>query len=286
MIAKLRFYLIHKNIALLYNKSKPSYSLFSIALLCMNIWTAEEEARQLKARFEKINRAKFARDQHLPGGQAMIYQHINALRPISMEAALIYARGLGVTLADISPRLARELDSAVQQVSTDCLPGKLNALPAHKQAHAGIRGIANDATPYLIEVRKVICRVSEGIVGFDDEEKSDDDQPLAFRTGWFEKNSYTPEKLVAVKIKDKSMEPALYEGDTVIINTADKIPKDGEVFAVNYEGEATIKRIVRDVGQWWLFSDNPDQRKYHKKMCESDAGVIIGKVIYKQSERI
>ncbi|MFC5397969.1 S24 family peptidase [Undibacterium jejuense] len=249
----------------------------------MDIWTTEEEARHLKARFEKINRAKFARDQHLRGGQAMIYQHINAVRPISLEAALIYARGLGVTLADISPRLAQELNSAVKQVSIDPSSEKTDSFSTHT---AGKVGVANDAAPYLIEVRRVTLHLSAETVGFATDLISDDDQPLAFRKSWFKKNNYSPEKLVAIKIKDKSMEPALYAGDTVIINTADKTPSDGEVFAVNYEGEAVVKRLVRDNGQWWLFSDNPDQRKYRKKICQGDACLIVGKVIYKQSERI
>ena len=41
-------------------------------------------------------------------------------------------------------------------------------------------------------------------------------------------------------------------GDTVVINTAQAEPKDGAVFAVNYEGQLVIKRLVRDAGQWWL----------------------------------
>ncbi len=53
----------------------------------------------------------------------------------------------------------------------------------------------------------------------------------------------------------------------VIINTADKRPADGIVFAINYEGEPVVKRMARDIGEWWLTSDNPDQRKYHRKLA-------------------
>lgn len=146
--------------------------------------------------------------------------------------------------------------------------------------------IAEENNPDLVEIRKVKLRLSAGISGFAVDQEIDDGQPLAFRKSWFAKNGYFPEKLVAVKIKGESMEPSLYENDTVIINTADRTPADGEVFAVNYEGEAVIKRMVRDIGQWWLASDNPDQRKYHRKVCQGDACMIIGKVVHKQSERI
>lgn len=78
----------------------------------MKIWTTEEEAAELRNRFVGVNRAAFAREHGIKGGQAMIYQHINGLRPVSLEAATIYAQAFGCTLADISPRLAKEVQAA------------------------------------------------------------------------------------------------------------------------------------------------------------------------------
>ena len=57
----------------------------------MRIWTIEEEAAALRERFQGVNRAAFARDHEVKGGQAMIYQHITGRRPISIEAAMAYA---------------------------------------------------------------------------------------------------------------------------------------------------------------------------------------------------
>lgn len=78
----------------------------------MKMWTIEEEAAALRARFEGVNRAAFARDHNVKGGQAMIYQHITGRRPIGIEAAMAYAEGFGCTLAAISPRLAAEAKKA------------------------------------------------------------------------------------------------------------------------------------------------------------------------------
>lgn len=78
----------------------------------MKIWTVEEEAAKLRERFKGVNRAAFARDHSIKGGQAMIYQHITGRRPMSLEAAASYATGFGCTLAEISPRLALEIDKA------------------------------------------------------------------------------------------------------------------------------------------------------------------------------
>jgi phage repressor protein C with HTH and peptisase S24 domain len=82
------------------------------------------------------------------------------------------------------------------------------------------------------------------------------------------------------------MEPSLYEDDIVIVNTLDTKLVDGAVYAFNYEGEAVVKRLARDAGQWWLASDNPDQRKYHRKLCQGGACLVIGRVVRKESDRI
>ncbi len=68
------------------------------------------DAERLAERFKSIpNRAKFARDFSVPGGQAMIYQHINDLKPISIEAAIAYANGFGCSIAEISPTIMATL---------------------------------------------------------------------------------------------------------------------------------------------------------------------------------
>lgn len=72
----------------------------------------QEEADALKERFATVNRAKFARDFGVKGGQAAIYQHINAIRPINLDAAKAYAQGFGCSLAEISPRLAQQVAAA------------------------------------------------------------------------------------------------------------------------------------------------------------------------------
>lgn len=134
-------------------------------------------------------------------------------------------------------------------------------------------------------VRKVSLKLQAGITGFAVESDIEDSAPIVFRREWFARNSYKPEKLIAVRVKGASMEPGLHQDDTVVINTAQTEPIDGAVFAINYEGEAIIKRMVRDAGNWWLSSDNPDQSRYPRKLANGTA-ILIGEVVHKQSERI
>lgn len=78
----------------------------------MKIWPIEEEAARLRERFQGVNRAAFARQHKIKGGQAMIYQHITGRRPMNLEAATAYAAGFGCALEEISPRLSAETRKA------------------------------------------------------------------------------------------------------------------------------------------------------------------------------
>ena len=143
-----------------------------------------------------------------------------------------------------------------------------------------------DAHADLVSIRRVKLRLKAGISGFAIDADESEGTPLFFRSDWLRERGYKPYALVAVKVTGPSMEPSLFGGDMVVINTADIEPKDGVVFAVNYEGEAVIKRMIRDGGKWWLSSDNPDQRRYQKKECHEGQCIVVGRVVHRQSEQI
>lgn len=158
----------------------------------------------------------------------------------------------------------------------------------------GIGSMFNDGSPVeinmtehpdLTPVQRVKFRLSAGVSGFAVEHEDGNGTPIFFRASWFKQHSYQPEKLFAVRVNGASMEPSLWDQDLVVVNTLDAAPLDGEVFALNYEGELVIKRMRRDAGEWFACSDNSDQRRYAPKRCNADV-FIIGRVVYKQSERI
>lgn len=141
-------------------------------------------------------------------------------------------------------------------------------------------------TDVYVEIKRVSLRLSAGISGFAVDHCDDSDAAsLWFRRAWLARRGLNPIKLLALDVQGMSMYPGLKPGDTVLVNTASTEMKDGKVFAVNYEGEAVIKRLVRDAGQWWLVSDNPDQATYPRKLCDEHS-IIVGQVVHKQSEEI
>ena len=133
-------------------------------------------------------------------------------------------------------------------------------------------------------IPKVRLRLTAGISGFEIEPEPFDGTTAAVPTGWIERNGYERSKLIAIMVRGESMETTFYEGDLVVVNTADQKLVDGAVYAVNYEGEPVVKRLTRDAGQWWLTSDNPDQRRYYRRTCD-ESTKIIGRVVRKESER-
>lgn len=155
----------------------------------------------------------------------------------------------------------------------------------HDTEAAARSSIDLDGNPAYPAVRRVHFKLSAGASGFGVEYQGEDDAPIVFRREWFDRNGYRPDRLFAVRVANGSMEPKLHDGDTVVVNTADTTPVDGVVFAVNYEGELVIKRLVRDAGRWWLSSDNPDKALYPRKVCDA-ASVILGRIVHKQSEQI
>ena len=195
-------------------------------------------------------------------------------------------------------RVARRLEEQYKMG-----PGYLDRLPERREA--GEAGAVNEAQavyelvpeamrvkpmhpgdPSLTQIMKVRLKVQAGITGFQIEPEHFEGDTQGVPTQWVLREGLSKDALFALVVKGESMEPALYEGDVIVVNTRDTKLVDGAVYVVNYEGEVVVKRLMRDAGQWWLNSDNADQRKYHRKLCKGAECIIIGKVIRKESTHI
>ncbi len=132
---------------------------------------------------------------------------------------------------------------------------------------------------------RVRFKLSAGVSGYEIEYLNSHRAPIFFRQDWLKERGLLAEHLLAVEVMGRSMEPSLFEGDLVVVNTADAKPTDGEVYAANFEGELVVKRLVRNRGEWFLASDNTDKRRYPDKRCDERTS-LIGRIVYKQSERI
>ncbi|WP_176451961.1 XRE family transcriptional regulator [Rhodoferax sp. TH121] len=147
------------------------------------------------------------------------------------------------------------------------------------------RPIELSDNPDYPAIRRVSLKAQAGVTGYAVDYMNDDGPPIVFRKDWYTLHGYRPEKMMALRVAGESMVPSLYAGDLIVINSLQTEPKDGIAFVCIYEGEVVVKRLVRDSGQWWLTSDNADQRRHPRKACD-DSTQIVGEVVYRQTERI
>lgn len=109
-------------------------------------------------------------------------------------------------------------------------------------------------------------------------------KPRAYRLSWFQENRRKPENCVCCRVVGDSMEPTLYDGDCVLIDTSDIYRiANGHVYAFYIDDEIRIKRLYRSIkGDLTIVSDNPD---YEKEVLAHDEETVvmglIGRVIEK-----
>lgn len=142
----------------------------------------------------------------------------------------------------------------------------------------------DEFTPGIHQIPMVKLRLQAGVTGFQTDPNDRELDAVGISSKWINRKGYDPAKLLAIQVDGESMEPTFYEGDTVIINLADRTPVDNGVFAVNYDGQSVVKRISRDAGQWWLMSDNTDQRKFYRRVCHGAECIIIGRIVRREGD--
>ena len=142
----------------------------------------------------------------------------------------------------------------------------------------------NMAAP--VRIKRVNLMMSAGApdLTVDAQESAQDNVYLD--RAWLRSRGYDGQRLMALAMTGDSMAPGLYAGDTIVVNRADTQPRDGEVFVVNYEGTLLIRRLVREAGAWWLCADSTEQRRFRRKRYTGAQCVMLGRVVYKLSERI
>jgi SOS-response transcriptional repressor LexA len=188
--------------------------------------------------------------------------------------------------------MARRIEAAIEEPIgwMDVPHGPASAVPSADvfDLFPGARRVhLSDADdPSMTQIKRVKIKVRAGMTGFQVEPEHYEGETQGVPTKWMLKEGLSRDALVSTTVRGESMEPALYDGDVIVVNTRDTKLVDGAVYVVNYEGEAVVKRMIRDAGQWWLASDNADQRKYHRKLCKGAECIVIGRVVRKESTHI
>lgn len=136
----------------------------------------------------------------------------------------------------------------------------------------------------FVGVRMLTRVLHAGVDGVDGDFEYDDGIALSLPLEWVQLKRLDPAKLVALKVKGQSMYPTMREGDVVVVNSADRTPIDGELFAVNHHHKPVVKRLEREGGIWYLASDNRAPA-YGRRPVEEDTE-IVGRVVRMQVDFI
>ncbi len=94
-----------------------------------------------------------------------------------------------------------------------------------------------------------------------DQERTQDLIPIS--KDWIFENNYSESSLKAVTVRGDSMSPRIQDGDILLINTADKKPRSGNVYAIAVDDELRVKRLVKRMDNSWIISsDNKADLSY------------------------
>jgi hypothetical protein len=135
----------------------------------------------------------------------------------------------------------------------------------------------------LTTVPCVRLKLRAGIAGFETEPDLTHRSPLVVPTLLLHELNAAPHQLLGLQIKDHGMEPLLFEDDWVVVNTADTRLRSGDIYAVNWDGEACIQQLVQRGGQWYLTGTNPLSKSINVRSGQPQ---IVGRAVYQPGRLI
>jgi len=109
--------------------------------------------------------------------------------------------------------------------------------------------------------------------------------PLAFRASWVREKRLKPSKLAAMTATGDSMEPGIFDGDSLVVDTSQTEVQDGKVYALWYDGGERVKRLYRlPGGGLRIKSDNPDHPPIEVQPEKLEHVRILGRVVHRSGD--
>jgi len=136
---------------------------------------------------------------------------------------------------------------------------------------------SNSQDSIFKNIPKVKARLSAGGGSF--EVGSEIEGYYAFRKDWLATKG-NQNKMVLMDIFGNSMEPEIKDGDTILIDEAQKDILAGAIYAVGVDDTIMVKRVEKHPNKLVLLSDNKDYAPIYLQGNEIDSVRMIGKVIW------
>lgn len=106
-------------------------------------------------------------------------------------------------------------------------------------------------------------------------------QPQAFRADWIRDKRFKPAKLASMRADGHSMEPRIWDGDALVVDTSQSQVQDGKVYAIWYDGGERVKRLYRlPGGGLRIKSDNPEFGPIELTADQTEHVRVIGRIVH------
>jgi phage repressor protein C with HTH and peptisase S24 domain len=135
----------------------------------------------------------------------------------------------------------------------------------------------------VTEIPRIALKLRAGSATYDTVPDLSRLEPLRVLTPELRMLDLRPERLLAMRVRGQGMEPMLFEDDWVVIDIGDTVRRSGEVFAVNWNGEASIQQLVERGGQWYLSYVNTNFNPINIRSGELN---IVGRVVFQPGRTI
>ncbi|WP_314439436.1 S24 family peptidase [Massilia timonae] len=128
-----------------------------------------------------------------------------------------------------------------------------------------------------ISVRAVKLRLRAGISGFEVEPEMFGAKHVQMTGSAARELGVDGSRLLALQVAERGLEPLVFEDDWVVVDTADTVKRNREVYAVNWDGEAVIAQLLQRGGQWYLSFLHPDFEPINVRSGQMN---VVGRVVY------
>lgn len=234
-------------------KSKPSPADLTAAARLKRLWDEAVSQSRAGPRDEWLTQK--AIETLLDVNQSAVSQYLNGLIPLNYRALLAFAEVLGVSPSEIRDDLPEQQSAFVKEES-----GR------YELEWDEVRGFPQ----------------SVGLGAGAEAEDYAETHKLKFRADSLRRKGLFARNLAVYYGKGDSMEPRIKDGDAILFDTSDVIPRDDQIYIVRLGKELFAKRCEILDDTIYFRTDNPqgdhNWRKPKKLNSPKNPIEIIGRV--------
>ena len=214
-------------------------------------------AANLKAVLEEKGRTAYSVATAINHAPNWLYRVMNEKAGILIPTLREVAEELGVPLSTL---VDPPSETAAGATPVDPIIAESAALYGHQ----------TEDEPQGIPVIEIAAAAGGGASVFDETPVG----TLWFRQDWLRRQGIRAEHCAIINVRGKSMEPALPDGCSVLVDRSRRGLRASRIYVMRTEEGLVVKRAQRNVQGWWLMSDNPQW----PPMALTEETDIIGEV--------